>query len=167
MNGMRKVPPGDYPLIRSSLELVERRLENMMEVFVPLLARINNTLPDAKGLEQKLDAMEKGLASNEEDASGSFQLFFLEFKSLMANLVELEKMFVAHGIPSYSSPSLSAEDKLNSMEDMIVSEMEKMILHQEEDTRPEVQSKFKPVMEKLGLLEKMYRAAMASRNVNQ
>ncbi|KAH7625513.1 hypothetical protein B0T09DRAFT_393723 [Sordaria sp. MPI-SDFR-AT-0083] len=161
MNDMNKVPENDYSLIRSSLEVVQSRLGKMMDVYAPLLARIKNTLPDAKGLEQKLDAMEEGRASNEEDASGSFRQFRMEYKSLLANLVALVKVFVAHGIPC---PCLSAEDKLIFM-DMIVSEMERMVLKQEGDLSQEVLSKFKPVKEELALLERMYAANLAARTM--
>ncbi|CCC12651.1 hypothetical protein SMACR_05612 [Sordaria macrospora] len=161
MNDMNKVPENDYSLIRSSLEVVQSRLGKMMDVYAPLLARIKNTLPDAKGLEQKLDAMEEGRASNEEDASGSFRQFRMEYKSLLANLVTLVKVFVAHGIPC---PCLSAEDKLIFM-DMIVSEMERMVLKQEGDLSQEVLSKFKPVKEELALLDRMYAANLAARTM--
>ncbi|KAK3338920.1 hypothetical protein B0H65DRAFT_433853 [Neurospora tetraspora] len=165
MDAMKMVSPDNFPLIRSSLELVEYRLEHMKEVFVPLLSRINNTLLDEKGVEQKLAAMEKGLASNRDDkeggseeAPGTFMVFSLEYKSLVANLVALDKMFVEHGIPAYVSPFYSTEEKLNSMEDMLVSEMEMMMLNGRPATT-EVQSRFKPVMEKLAILEKMFSAA--------
>ncbi|KAJ4387015.1 hypothetical protein N0V85_007821 [Neurospora sp. IMI 360204] len=165
MNGMKMVSPDNFPLIRSSLELVEYRLEHMKEVFVPLLSRINNTLLDEKGVGQKLAAMEKGLPSNRDDkegggeeASETFKVFSLEYKSLVANLVALDKMFVEHGIPAYVSPFYSTEEKLDSMEDMLVSEMESMMLNGRPATT-EVQSRFKPVMEKLAILEKMFSAA--------
>ncbi|EGO58720.1 hypothetical protein NEUTE1DRAFT_37960 [Neurospora tetrasperma FGSC 2508] len=169
MDSSKTSSPDNFPLIRSSLELVEYRLEHMKEVFVPLVARINNALLDEKGVEQKLAAMEKGLASNQVDkegggggeASKNFMLFSLEYKSLVANLTALEKLFVEHGIPAYVSPYYSTEEKLDSMEQMLVSEIETMmILNEVPAMSTEVQSRFRPLMEKLATLEKMYTAAM-------
>ncbi|KAK3502306.1 hypothetical protein B0T13DRAFT_395008 [Neurospora crassa] len=168
MDSSKTLPPDNFPLIRSSLELVEHRLEHMKAVFVPLVARINNALLDGKGVEQKLAAMEKGLASNQVDKEGGgggeafkdFMLFSLEYKSLVANLTALEKLFVEHGIPAYVSPYLSTEEKLDFMEQMLVSEMEMIILNERPAMSTEVHSRFRSLMEKLATLEKMYTVAM-------
>lgn len=168
MDSSKTLSPENFPLIRDSLELVESRLEHMKEVFVPLFARINNVLLDAKGVEQKLAAMKKGLASNQVDKEGGgggeafkdFRLFSLEYKSLVANLTALERLFVEHGIPAYASPNYSTEEKLDFMEQMLLSEIETIMLNERPAMSTEVQSKFRPLMEMSATLEKVYTVAM-------
>ncbi|KAK3399794.1 hypothetical protein B0T20DRAFT_350032 [Sordaria brevicollis] len=158
------------PLLRDLLNLVEVRLDDMKEVFVPLVSRITNTLMDVTWVEQKLTAMEvngAGIFSRDDGMNGSSEggseadytlsLFLVEFKSLLANLHALQKTFREHGILSYLSPFHSTVERLNSIEEMLLEEIElKTMTGKSSEVNEELLAKFQRVMKTWDTLGKMY-----------
>lgn len=181
----------DYEEVKDVIRRLKYRLEEMVEVFEPFTARLKNALQDLKEVDKTLYALkQESVGTNRGDQIGISQhqkrrrsvdpmeqlvsytdelsltekttrLFSAELKSLVLNLEELCKMFVAHGIPSYVGQDLSAEDKLDSMHDMLTSEVTRMIHHRGADEiHPVVMEKLNTVVGLLATLEEMFEAAI-------